>query len=765
MSNAILSWFKWSIISVALATLAAFVIPGRAQDATKPNAGFVDDWTHHHVVFSDPGSREDAVRHGTLDRWTQITNDPRYKLQQVKRTLGKRPVIEDTELSFGRDLGRGPRRDRGPQDFFPGGGVRKDWSAPLGGGATLGSGPAGSIGTLNGSTISNSSTLNIEVTFFFFHFDLLTLHATNSATNCTTTGVEQNASDNPPSFCYWDAMTGTYDSSAQVASNIAAVINASWLSQWFTATASGNGISLAFKDGGGDPVFISIVENNFSAFSSGTGGTLATVQPNAYPAKYSWSATTASCTSDFVVYPTGQAGGTAAANILAYNELYGSTPASGSGDGTGCDASGGVNVPTPYWAYNTGNGEMVSTSPILSMDGTQVAFMETSGTRASLVLLKWKQNSSASVSAPGAITTVTAANYRGCTAPCMVAMAFADGHDDASSAPYYDYIGDAIYVGDNSGALHEFTGVFNGTPAEAGSPWPVALGGQLSSPVYDATSGNIWVGNMSGTLYSVTHAGVLNGSTTIADAIADGPLIDGTAEQVYVFVGDCKVCTDANVDAVLQFPATGFAPVYFAELGTGAAGYYLYSGTFDNSYYQSTNPTLPTGYLYTMGNTSPAAGGGNLYQVPINGGSLGTPSAVSNGMTASGVSPWASPVTEYYNTTSGTDYIFVSLNAGTEIPYGCTTGADNGGCILSFSVNSSGGITQNDGQSLANVGGNGCWATGGISVDNSVAGDSDIYFISLNGAVAGSLDGSTSGNCGSSSPAIISAIQGTQAAP
>src|SRR5208282_4242215 len=38
-----------------------------------------------------------------------------------------------------------------------------------------------------------------------------------------------------------------------------------------------------------------------------------------------------------------------------------------------------------------------------------------------------------------------------------------------SSSPFYDYVNDAIYAGDNSGTLPKFTGVFNGTPAAASS--------------------------------------------------------------------------------------------------------------------------------------------------------------------------------------------------------------------------------------------------------------------------------------------------------
>jgi len=73
----------------------------------------------------------------------------------------------------------------------------------------------------------------------------------------------------------------------------------------------------------------------------------------------------------------------------------------------------------------------------------------------------------------------------------MVTLAFSGSHNDTFSAPYYSYGSDEVYVGDDSGNLHEFTGVFAGTPAEAGSPWPVNLSAssKLSSPVYDGIQG------------------------------------------------------------------------------------------------------------------------------------------------------------------------------------------------------------------------------------------------------------------------------------
>ncbi len=95
-----------------------------------------------------------------------------------------------------------------------------------------------------------------------------------------------------------------------------------------------------------------------------------------FPAKWSFDSTTAACLGapapDFVVYGTNVPGSGTQANIVALTNLY-----------AGC----GGQVPGFYWGYNTGG--KVVTSPVLSLDGTQVAFTQTTGGTASLVLLKW----------------------------------------------------------------------------------------------------------------------------------------------------------------------------------------------------------------------------------------------------------------------------------------------------------------------------------------------------------------------------------------
>ncbi len=210
-----------------------------------------------------------------------------------------------------------------------------------------------------------------------------------------------------------------------------------------------------------------------------------------FPAKFSFDITATNCGDsahpDFVVYNTGLTGvpnPSGQASIIAYDNLY----------------TGGCTAPTPktYWAYNTAGGKIV-TSVIFSPDGTQVAFAQTTGSSASLVIMKWAASTVETASSPMTLAITPASTYRGCSAPCMTSVSFAGGANDSGSSPFFDYTpgSDVLYIGDDAGKLHKFTGVFAGAiPAEMGGAWPVTVSTQpLGGPVLDTTSGNIFVGD------------------------------------------------------------------------------------------------------------------------------------------------------------------------------------------------------------------------------------------------------------------------------
>src|SRR5208337_2292952 len=133
------------------------------------------------------------------------------------------------------------------------------------------------------------------------------------------------------------------------------------------------------------------------------------------------------------------------------------------------------------------------------------------------------------------------------------------------------------------------------------------------------------------------------------DVIADAPLVDSSAQTLYAFV-TTSTYADNGDNAVYELPTTftsitgaGIEPV-----GTGGAGYSLYSGTFDNVYYSSTNAT---GNLYVVGNTGVTTGA-TLYRIPIANSTMATPVAAVTGLTFKGggaTRPWPSPLNEFCN--------------------------------------------------------------------------------------------------------------------
>jgi hypothetical protein len=430
-------------------------------------------------------------------------------------------------------------------------------------------------------------------------------------------------------------------------------------------------------------------------------GPNATVGAGNYPAKFSFDIGSANCGGatqpDFVVYNTSVNGSSSQASIVAYDNLY-----------TGC----GSTVPKTYWAYNTGGA--VVTSVLLSLDGSQVAFVQTSTVTpmAELVLVKWKVSSSGATStSPDPINIVTAGQYATCTLPCMTTVAFSGAPNDTNSSPFYDYAHDALYVGDDNGSLHKFQPVFtSGIPAEVGSPWPVSVasGLKLTSPVFDNASGSVFVGSgfngSSGTqLFAVNSlTAVIAGTSSQlgkGNGIVAGPIVDSTAGQVYVFVGTdngASACFlgGTSCSAVYEFPTnfssgTGRKTVV-SSAGNMGAVFTLYAGTFDNTYYTSANGT---GNLYVCGNSSGLA---TLVQVPISAGAMSA-SAVFGlqlaGTSGSSGNIPCSPVSEIFNPNvnsgatsggpQGTDKIFLGTQ-GSAAVNPCFQG--NGGCILDIPV-------------------------------------------------------------------------------
>lgn len=83
------TWLAGMLVILATILAPSVLVNGQEGKAQRPK-GIVWDWTHHHVVFSNPGNGDDAMRKGTYERWLKITSDPRYLMQQQERGSGVR---------------------------------------------------------------------------------------------------------------------------------------------------------------------------------------------------------------------------------------------------------------------------------------------------------------------------------------------------------------------------------------------------------------------------------------------------------------------------------------------------------------------------------------------------------------------------------------------------------------------------------------------------------------------------------------------------
>ena len=388
-----------------------------------------------------------------------------------------------------------------------------------------------------------------------------------------------------------------------------------------------------------------------------------------------------------------------------------------------------------YWAYNTGG--TVSTSATLLADVTQIAFVQTVSSAANLVILKWKP-ANGTIGSPATPTSESTSNYRSCAAPCMTTITFYGGlnpaSNDTNSAPFYDYANGVIYVGDNAGLLHKFTGVFNGIPAEVtASPWPVTVmyhsttcraGANgcltLSSPIYDSL-GKIFVGNgvtdntfffTGGQLSAVTAlSGAVAATSQLGHGagVADAPLVDSAAGRVYAFVGNdgSSNCGSLACSAVFQFHTDLSSPTE-TTVGTGHAtsgAITLYSGTFDNRT-TSAASRVPAGISMSVETPREQR---CCFRIPITNNAMSGASIPMN-TALSTANTTCSPVTEIFNFPN--DWIFLSVQAdgNTNSNVGCPAS----GCVMSFDV-SSGTTPSSTAARAAAAGG-----TSGIIVDNAV---------------------------------------------
>jgi hypothetical protein len=573
---------------VAAALLAAYATgPTFSQQEQGFPEGLVDDWTSQHVVFSNPGTMQDAMRNGRLAEWLRIVNDPRYRMQQMKRNLPWAGQAAAPPAGFS------PPPEAEPSDL------------------ASGNGEAG----------------------------MRTQRA----------GRRSLRGD-------WQVTLGT----------------------------ANHGVNIAMS-----------------------------------PAKYTLAVnSTPDCVNDFVIYPVNANATSSQANLVGLNNLYATT----------CSGT----VPTVLFAYNVGTG-LVQTSPVLSLDGTKVAFVESLPSNGGWVFhvltLDKRGNAGCPSSSPCNGTSFSSPKPPGTLNTAVDTKITHTDSNSTNSSPYVDYSSDSAYVGDVSGNLHKFTGVFKGTLIEAGSPWPVSVISfqPIATPVFDSVSQHVFVGGNDGNLYCLNATGSFCTTNRISVAggtpIVDGPVVDSARGTVFAEGpnGGNSVLTQATTALGSQVNVT-----------MGVSGTNLYRGAFDNAYF-----TAPaTGHMYFCGNLTTGATP-TLYRVGFNtSGTMnstvdtGSFQLVVTGNTGTGSN--CTPLTHIFNPSQSTDFLFLGVQNN-----GFNTGTPNCGgtaCVMSFKLTST--FPTAAGATLTAT----ALAAGSISamiVDNvsGQAGASQIYFGNLQPSV------------------------------
>jgi len=698
------------LVGIPLVLMPAGGMGGAPIGRVPLHAGI--DWSHRHVVFSAPANDLQAL---------QLLQLPRYRQQAMLRQAAA--LQQQVAPPPAANPPRNPRRWEL---------LKRDWGMSLGAAGTSG------VGMFPAK----------------FNFDI------NAAPSCANDFVVYTSSLTGGQAAVQASRTGTFTGSPTAGQTVtiggtlvltaSATLNTGTNFQ-FTGVSSITAANLASA----------ITRNGAGVGVSGSSaGAVVTVKAITAGAKGN-SITLAEGLSNFTWAGGTLAGGLdATGSIIAFNQLY-STQGSVGGL---CNQNG----PSILWFYNTNpagdaTGTTV-TSPVLSLDGSKVAYVE-SRTNANggsiLHILKWKagQGSAAAAVSPDQVV----ASWGACPAgnSCIINLTFNGAQPDTNSSPFYDYTHDVLYVGDDNGQLHKFTAVFSGTPAEVTSGWPIAVnaGAILTGPVFDQTSGNIFIGDSTGRSSYVREVGSgigtcaagsppCLGGTNLSPggSIVDPPVVDSSTGRVLWFNGFTDgTVTSTTTGQLIQTNTALGGKVAISFTGNGPIVYNMHSGAFDNTYLNS-SPGSIAGFFYLCAREPGHVDHQALFRVGFN--SAGVMNASTNAgplelITSSASGGACSPITEINN--GATDRIFLSIG-GSGALTGCATA-----CIYSFNITgafpaAAAAVFAVPPPAAQNTG-----ATSGFVIDN-VSGSSqasNIYFTNIaNSAATTSCNGASGVGCG-----------------
>jgi hypothetical protein len=410
------------------------------------------------------------------------------------------------------------------------------------------------------------------------------------------------------------------------------------------------------------------------------------VPQNQFPAKYQFGVGAENCNSDYVVYGLTLTAG-AQANLVGINNLYTTAvPPCNSG------------APWVAFAYNTVTqaGGQIKTSPVLSTDGTKVAFVESTAGASYFHVLVLPSPIPAPPSQSG--TVLTPLTPTTCTTPttpgCMTTLTIESTATNSNSSPWEDYSADAAYVGADNGVLYKITPVFGGgAPALVSTGgWPVTVSTQpnkvLTAPVVDDRAARIFIGDGYGYLYGVN---LINPGTSMArvtvgwvgngagTGVVDPPIAvtdpaNSATDQVFVFTGCSNVLGIGG--AVSQIPANFTSATTLTTSNTVDMGSAsgtgdcttgnVRSGAFDNAFWvngSASGHLIACGFVSGTPGTPLKPSNPKMYFFPF----------ATNVITGTGSSSFVvnntkgdecSPLTEFFDGT--TDRMFFGVGGTTD---------------------------------------------------------------------------------------------------
>jgi len=669
-----------------------------------PLAGLPDDWSHHRMVFSDPGTAQEAIQKGTYDHWFSVVNDPRYIIQQLKRRApAQGPAAEDVARieNEARDAGF----QWNPQTSVPGelqgsrlqqkkkkNGTKKDWSVGLGAGTPM---TAVYPATWSASPTTASCASDFAV------------YVTGSASSSTQASIV--AYNNLYSGC-----TGTVPS-VYWAYNTSATANTS-------PVMSPDGTQIAFvqySSATGNPSSIVLLKWHSNTTGRGVTGSLSASSPNVTLTSGTFSQADVGAQISGTGIPAGDTIASVISNTTANLAV---APSGHSAESLTITAEA---LATPGVAPTVAVG---------SYRGCTAPCMTT------LPLTNSKQDSFSNAYYDFTSDSLYVGDNGGYLHKFAGVFNGTPSTTEASGFP--------VQLGSGTYALT--------SPIVDGGAGVVMVGNKGGSAFWVTTSG---------TLSGSTGANSACAGTTGVD---DNPLVDGSAETEYVFYNDIHISSFTYDDQIVEYnyvaspPSTAIATVNVGNSqrnGLNSCGNtaYFFSGNFDNVYFQSANGT---GNLWVVGNSF---GPSHLYSVAITNNVMAMTSTSQAILSSSTPFGYGSPVTEFCNngsnacaanstqTTSGTDYLFFSVYQGALS--GCMNSSGHG-CVMSFNITTPGspslaGALDETAPTTVPL-----HATGGIVIDNALSsptGTSNIYFSTRR----------TTATCGSG-PTGICAVQASQ---